>query len=64
MTVPAARPTDPRGPRAPDPDVAVAQAMSGLDGLADRPLADHVEAFERVHAALGSALADGVTHPA
>jgi hypothetical protein len=31
--------------------------MAALDGLADRPLAEHVEVFERVHAALGEALA-------
>jgi len=30
-----------------------------LDGLADRPLAEHVAVFEQVHAALGWALADG-----
>ena len=41
------------------PHVEVAQALSALDGLADRPLAEHVAVFERVHAALGSALADG-----
>ncbi len=43
----------------PDPGDAVARAMTGLDGLADRPLGEHVEAFERVHAALGEALAAG-----
>jgi hypothetical protein len=31
--------------------------MTALDGLADRPLAEHVEVFEQVHAALGEALA-------
>ena len=36
---------------------AVEHAMAALDGLADRPLAEHVEVFERVHAALGEALA-------
>jgi hypothetical protein len=41
------------------PHVDVAQALSALDGLAERPLAEHVAVFERVHAALGSALADG-----
>lgn len=35
---------------------AVAAAMAGLDDLADRPPAEHVEAFERVHRALGDAL--------
>ncbi|WP_232668844.1 hypothetical protein [Pseudonocardia sp. TRM90224] len=43
----------------PDPAAAVEHAMSGLDRLADRPLAEHVEAFERVHTALGEALAAG-----
>jgi hypothetical protein len=33
--------------------------MAGLDQLGDRPLAEHVEAFERVHTALGDALAAG-----
>lgn len=51
-----ARPADPRGP---DPRAALAAAMAGLDGLADRPLAEHVDAYERVHAALGDALAAG-----
>ena len=64
MTVPIPgppRPSDPRGaaPQAVEPRAAVAAAMAGLDGLADRPLAEHVEAYERVHAALGDALAAG-----
>ncbi|OLT15393.1 hypothetical protein BJF78_01180 [Pseudonocardia sp. CNS-139] len=42
-----------------DPSAAVEGAMAGLDGLAGRPLAEHVEAFERVHAALTDALAGG-----
>ena len=33
--------------------------MAGLDGLADRPLADHVAVFEQIHVALGDALAAG-----
>ncbi len=41
----------------PDEHAAVARAMAGLDALAERPPAEHVEAFERVHAALGAALA-------
>lgn len=53
MTVPTpgppARPLDPRE--------NVARAMAALDGLDGRPLAEHVEAFERVHLALGDALA-------
>ncbi|MGE3287649.1 MAG: hypothetical protein AB7J32_16355 [Pseudonocardia sp.] len=40
---------------------AVATAMAGLDHLDERPLAEHVAAFERVHAALGEALAAGST---
>lgn len=42
-----------------DPEAEVALAMEGLERLADQPLAEHVEAFERVHAALGDALATG-----
>jgi hypothetical protein len=38
---------------------AVDAAMADLDAVADRPVAEHVAAFERVHAALGEALADG-----
>jgi hypothetical protein len=44
-----------------DPAVAVTRAMAGLEGLDDRPLAQHVEAFERVHTALGEALVAGST---
>jgi hypothetical protein len=43
----------------PDHAEAVARAVAGLDGMAERPLAEHVEAFERVHTALGEALAAG-----
>jgi len=57
MTVP--RPTDPRPARPEALRVAVDRAMAGLDGLGERPLAEHVAAFERVHAALGDALAGG-----
>ena len=61
MTVP--KPGPPRypqpdlPPRPADPRHAVERAMTALDGLADRPLAEHVEVFEQVHAALGEALA-------
>jgi hypothetical protein len=59
MTVPVPGPP----PRPVDPLVAVeravGEAMSVLDGLADRPLGEHVEAFERVHTALSDALAVG-----
>ena len=44
---------------APPASAAVAVALAGLDGLADRPLAEHVAAFERVHAALAGALGTG-----
>jgi hypothetical protein len=54
MTVPTPGPRP--GPA--DPRQTVARALGELDGLADRPLAEHVEVFERVHAALGEALAD------
>lgn len=54
MTAPVPGP-----PRPADPAAVVGGAMAGLDGLADRPLTEHVVAFERVHAALGEALAAG-----
>jgi hypothetical protein len=53
MTVPMPGPP----PRPADPLAAVDQAVAALDGLADRPLGEHVEAYERVHAALSDALA-------
>ena len=55
MTVPVPGPP----PRPVDSFAAVEQAVAALDGLADRPLGEHVEAFERVHAALSDALAAG-----
>lgn len=55
MTVPMPGPP----PRPADPLDAVQQAVSALDGLADRPLGEHVEAYERVHTALSDALAAG-----
>ncbi|NMI00155.1 hypothetical protein [Pseudonocardia acidicola] len=58
----APRPGDPR-PAAARPleavQAAVGAAMAGLDALEGRPAAEHVPAFERVHAALGEALAAG-----
>jgi hypothetical protein len=63
MTVPTPAPTPGPPPRPPSPQDDVARAMAGLDGLADRPLAEHVEAFERVHTALGDALATGSAEP-
>lgn len=64
MTVPVPGPPRPADPRAQDPGDLVAQAMAALDVLDERPPAEHVEAFERVHAALGEALAAGSTGPA
>jgi hypothetical protein len=55
MTVPTPGPP----PRPADPQELVSRAMAGLDELGLRPLAEHVEAFERVHTALGDALAAG-----
>lgn len=59
---PAPRPGDPRP--APERPVAslratVDEAMAGLDGLSERPVSEHVAAFERVHTALGDALTAG-----
>jgi hypothetical protein len=53
------RPVDPRTLQVPAPEAAVDAAVAALEGLADRPLAEHVASFEQVHAALGRALADG-----
>jgi hypothetical protein len=50
---------DPRPLRGPTPEEAVDTALAALDGIADRPLAEHVAVFEQVHAALGSALSEG-----
>jgi hypothetical protein len=47
------------GPPPADPLAVVEGAMAALDGLAERPLGEHVEVFERVHTALGDALAAG-----
>ncbi len=57
MIVPVPGP-DPVGPRRADTQ-AVTHAVAGLDAVADRPLAEHVIAFERMHAVLGDALAAG-----
>ncbi|MBN9103248.1 MULTISPECIES: hypothetical protein [unclassified Pseudonocardia] len=61
MTRPVPGPPHPADPRvaASDPGEVVARAMAGLEGLEHRPPAEHVDAFERVHAALGEALAAG-----
>jgi hypothetical protein len=60
MTFPSGppRPADPRTLH-PAPEETVEAALAALDGLANRPLAEHVAVFEQVHAALGHALADG-----
>jgi hypothetical protein len=50
---------DPRIVRGPTTEQAVDAALAALDGLDDRPLAEHVAVFEQVHVALGAALADG-----
>ena len=55
MTVPTPGPP----PRPVDPLEAVDQAMAALDGLAGRPLGEHVEAYEQVHSALSDALSAG-----
>lgn len=59
---PAPRPGDPR-PAAERPveslRATLDEAIAGLDGLSERPVSEHVTAFERVHTALGDALAAG-----
>lgn len=66
MPGPPPRPADPRpaGPRPVDPRAAVTSAMAALETLGDRPPAEHVEAYERIHSALGEALAGSDSHPA
>jgi hypothetical protein len=67
MTLPPSgpRPVDPRTLRPPvpgtavDPTPAVEAAVADLEGLPDRPLAEHVAVFEKIHTALGDALAAG-----
>lgn len=59
MTAPVPGPPPQPSSSPVDPSDVVGRAMAGLDGLAERPLAEHVAAFERVHAALGEALAAG-----
>lgn len=49
MTLPPPRPAD----------EAFDWALAELDGLADRPLPEHVAVFERIHTALQDALAAG-----
>ncbi|MCU1520406.1 MAG: hypothetical protein JWN19_791, partial [Arthrobacter sp.] len=39
------------------PPPAVAAALAALDGVADRPLDEHVEVFDEVHRRLQDALA-------
>lgn len=59
MTASSHDPPPPAATPPPDASSQVAAAMAGLDELAGRPPAEHVAAFERVHAALGEALAAG-----
>ena len=40
-------------------DDEVRRVVDELDGLAERPVAEHVAVFEEVHAALSRALTDG-----
>ncbi len=42
-----------------DPAAAIERALAELEGLADRPLAEHVTVFEGIHGALSDALAAG-----
>ncbi len=42
-----------------DPAAAIRRALAELDGLAGRPLAEHVAVFEGIHGALSDALAAG-----
>lgn len=60
MTLPPSgpRPVDPGTPGG-DPEQPVERALAELDGLAVRPLAEHVAVFERIHATLQDALAAG-----
>ncbi|PWV79918.1 hypothetical protein SAMN05421630_113213 [Prauserella marina] len=48
MTGPAPQETDPRA--------GIEEAIAGLEGLADLPLAEHVERFDTVHTELAVAL--------
>ncbi|MEU3269193.1 hypothetical protein ABZ639_00020 [Saccharomonospora sp. NPDC006951] len=48
MTGPAPQDTDPRA--------GIEEAIAGLEGLADLPLAEHVERFDTVHTELAVAL--------
>ncbi len=46
-----------------DPAEVVGVAMTGIEGLAERPLAEHVAVFDDLHTALSDALA-GPSGPA
>ncbi|ALE73840.1 hypothetical protein Ae168Ps1_0004 [Pseudonocardia sp. Ae168_Ps1] len=62
VPTPGPRPGDPRPPeQRPVADLRadVDEAVAGLDSLAERPVSEHPEAFERVHSALGRALTAG-----
>jgi hypothetical protein len=45
-------------PAQPRSESAVSRAIAQLDGLAERPLAEHPDVYQRVHEALQGALAD------
>jgi hypothetical protein len=57
MTTPV--PGDPRPPAARPLEAVRADVLAALEEVGDRPASEHVAAFERVHAALGAALAAG-----
>ena len=60
MTVPLPGPP----PRPVDPQERVQRAFAPIDGLAERPLAEHVAVFEELHTALSDALAAPSADPA
>jgi len=49
----------PSGEGGPTGDEVVDESLEALDGLENRPLREHVAAFESVHASLQDRLADG-----
>lgn len=65
MSVPPPGAPTPGDPRPPEQQPVAAlradveQAVAALADLADRPVAEHPAAFERVHTALGRALSAG-----
>ncbi|MFI5038800.1 MAG: hypothetical protein ACHQCG_02560 [Solirubrobacterales bacterium] len=55
---PAPAPVPGPVPGAPRSDSPVTRAIASLDGLAERPLAEHPDVYQQVHEALQGALAD------